>query len=209
MSDASSSDLSPEARGPRPEASYRELVLGCGSRREKIVAPPGHTEWSDVTRLDANPDHAPDVVWDLERKPWPFDDDAFDEVHAYELLEHLGQQGDAESFFADFSEIWRVLKPGGVLCATVPAWDSVWAWGDPGHRRVISEGSLAFLSQAIYEQNVGATPMSDYRYLYQADFQVCLCERRNETLCFVLRAVKPARTTTNLEPRISNLEQTR
>src|SRR5688572_24065546 len=107
--------------------------------------------WRGLTTLDMNPDHKPDVVWDLESVPWPLEDNTFEEVHAYEVLEHLGQQGDWRSFFAHFGETYRVLKPGGILFATVPMWNSAWAWADPSHTRIITLGTLMFLSQAEYQ----------------------------------------------------------
>src|SRR3546814_9594459 len=88
--------------------------------------------------MDHDPNCGADIVHDLDVMPWPVESDVFDEVHAYEVLEHLGSQGDFRSFFAHFGEIYRALKDGGILFATVPAWDSVWAWADPSHRRVIA-----------------------------------------------------------------------
>ena len=46
----------------------------------------------------------------------PFDDDAFDVVITSEVLEHI--QDDV----AAIAEMVRVLKPGGMFAATVPAW---------------------------------------------------------------------------------------
>ena len=46
----------------------------------------------------------------------PFDDDSFDKVIASEVLEHIA---DDESAFA---ELARVLRPGGRLAVTIPAW---------------------------------------------------------------------------------------
>lgn len=168
-----------------------ELLLGCGSRRKKLLHFPDQAAWTDLTTVDINPAHEPDVVWDLNRKPWPLDDDAFDEAHAYELLEHLGSgPGDYESFFADFSEIWRVLAPGGHLFATVPAVTSPWLWGDPSHRRQVSIESLTFLSQSEYERQVGVTAMSDFRHVYKADFELVWQQTEGDTFGFILRAVK-------------------
>lgn len=168
-----------------------DLLIGCGSRREKQF---NHDiPWGSLITLDINPTHKPDVVWDLRRLPLPFDDNRFDSIHAYEVLEHLGQQGDYEAFFAQFTELWRILKPGGVICATCPSWDDVWAWGDPSHSRIINQGTLAFLSQARYEEYSGETTMSDFRYIYHADFETRICEHRDGTFYFVLEAIKPAR----------------
>lgn len=174
----------------------RELLIGCGSRRNKVLFLPelGQTQdWANVTRLDIEPSHQPDVVHDLEELPWPLDDDSYDEIHAYEVLEHLGSQGDAKSFCAHFSEIWRILKPGGLLFATCPSLSSPWLWGDPSHKRVISSQSLAFLVQPQYTEQVGKTPMSDFRSFYKADFDILAQQDNGQTFAFVLKAVKPSR----------------
>jgi hypothetical protein len=64
------------------------------------------------------------------------------------------------------------MKPNGLFFATVPSWKSEWAWGDPSHTRVVQGANLPFLSQAVYERDVGSTPMSDFRYMYKADFDI-------------------------------------
>jgi hypothetical protein len=182
----------------------RELLIGCGRSREKRLRPPGRpAEWEALTTLDYNASHAPDVVHDLEVLPYPFDDGTFTEVHAYETLEHIGQQGDFRAFFAQFQELWRILEPGGFLAATCPSYRSMWAWGDPSHRRVITSGSLVFLSQAQYRSQVDGDPgprtsMSDFRFCYAADFEAAkeptygraLVSEDAENLWFILQAVK-------------------
>src|SRR5512143_115023 len=175
-------------------ATKTELLIGCGSARDKRVGLGESAQldpWQNLVTCDINADHDPDVVCDLEQFPWPWPDDAFDEVHAYEVLEHIsGQQGDAVAFFRTFSEVWRILKPGGVLCGTVPSPGTPWVWADPSHRRAIFPATLVFLSQAEYEAQVGKTPMSDFRYLYKADFVPVHLEVHDETFSFILRAVK-------------------
>lgn len=170
-----------------------ELLLGCGSSRIKKLALPGREEWSGLVTLDFAALHKPDVVHDIAKLPLPFDDDTFEEIHAYEVLEHVGQQGDWRFFFDQWSDFWRILKPGGHFIGTSPHWQSAWAWGDPGHTRIVSAENFVFLSQPSYAQ-VGKTPMTDYRFCYQADFDL-IHSRLNEAqqFEFVLRAVKPSR----------------
>ena len=172
---------------------YRELLIGCGQQRVKYAALAGHASWEALTTLDINPAHNPDVVHDLNVFPYPFLDNTFEEIHAYEVLEHLGVQGDAEAYFGQFSEFWRILKPGGYFFGSCPDWQSVWAWADPSHRRIITQGTLTFLSQAESERQVGVTQMSDFRYMYKADFDIIETGVHSEKLFFTLRAIKPSR----------------
>jgi len=175
----------------KPQHGYKELMLGCGDLRKKRLKPEdAEEEWQNLITLDMNPAVNPDVVHDLNVLPWPFDDDQFDEIHAYEVLEHLGAQGDYQSFFDHFNEIHRILKPGGYLLASTPTWDGMWAWSDPGHKRVISEGSLVFLSQENYEQKEKNSTMTDYRFCYKGDFSLEGIKEANDSLYFVLKAKK-------------------
>ena len=167
-----------------------DLLIGCGNSRNKRVVWSGTTkEWHDLTTLDIDAGCNPDVVWDLNVLPLPFADNTFDEIHAYEVLEHCGRQGDYRFFFAQFEEFHRILKPGGYFAATVPMWDSPWAWGDPGHTRVIPREALIFLDQREYVQ-VGETSITDYRSVYKADFELMSVMESEHTFGFILRAIK-------------------
>ncbi len=169
----------------------KELIIGCGQNtKQKILANGENRNYQNPVTLDINADHKPDIVYDLEKLPYPFEDNEFDEIHAYEVLEHTGQQGDYKFFFAQFAEFWRILKPGGLLMATVPHYKSMWAYGDPSHTRVINQGSLVFLSQKQYEMQVGKTAISDFRYIYQADLEVAFSQETEHQFYFILKAIK-------------------
>ncbi len=115
---------------------------------------------------------------------------------AHDVLEHLGQQGDYKTFFEEFSEWYRILKPGGILAGISPKWDGQWAWGDPGHTRVISEACFVYLQQPAYTQQVGKTAMTDYRFCYKADFNPVFYDYLDDTVFYyALQAVKPSRIT--------------
>ena len=150
--------------------------------------------WTELVTLDINGDHNPDVVHDLTVLPYPFADDTFHQVHLYDVLEHLGQQGDYRTFFGQFAEFWRILKPGGFLVACSPGPMSRWAWGDPGHTRIMGQECLVFLDQRQYTEQVGKTPITDYRFVYKADFNVAFSDvNSNGQHFYALEAVKPSR----------------
>ena len=170
----------------------KELLIGCGSNHNKRLTADGTQTFDNLTTLDNNPAHKPDIVWDLMSPgtlPVEWENE-FDEIHAYEVLEHLGQQGDYKLFFGQFEAFWRALKPNGHLCVTCPSRHSVWALGDPSHTRVLQKEMLAFLDQDMYTANVGVTSMSDFRNVYKAHFKPVHVLEDDEKFQFVLKAIK-------------------
>jgi hypothetical protein len=166
-----------------------ELLLGCGNRRDKRICPSGERlEWDELVTVDMDPACAPDIVHDLTHRPWPIADNACSQVHAYDVLEHLGRQGDWRGFFDDFAEIHRILAPNGVLFATVPI--NAWIWGDPGHTRYIGPESLVFLDQSQYETQVGKSRMTDYRHYWKGDLRKVWEQTSEDAYAFALRCVK-------------------
>ncbi len=167
-----------------------ELLIGCGNSREKrIKFKEVPDQWTELTTLDWDVECKPDVLHDLNHLPYPFADNTFDECHAYQVLEHCGRQGDARFFFSQFYEFWRILKPGGYFCASVPMYDSPWAFGDPSHTRVIPRHSLIFLNQAEYAQ-VGKSSITDFRRLWKGNFETLAVQEGDHEMGFVLRAIK-------------------
>lgn len=166
-----------------------ELLIGCGnSRRKKIGL--HNLEWSGLVTIDHDPDCGADIIHDLDEYPWPFEDNQFDEAHAYCVIEHLGRQGDYRSFFALFTELYRILRPGGHFYAIVPSLSSRWLWGDPSHTRAITPEGLVFLSQAEYRAQVGVTPMTDFRWLWKGDFETIAAQDDGDDFKFALKAIK-------------------
>lgn len=177
----------------KPSEDYCELLIGCGHSRLKELDPEGDNKWSNLYTLDSNEACNPDFLHDLEEFPYPFADDSFNEIHAYEVLEHTGAQGDWKFFFKQFDELWRILKPDGFLMASVPMWDSQWAWGDPGHKRVITEGSLIFLCRENYEvidSEPEKSPIADYRPYFKSNWKVEGVQETQDRFYFVLKAIK-------------------
>ena len=173
----------------------KELLIGCGSNHTKRLTIDGTSEFDNLVTLDYNADHKPDIVWDLmdpDVLPASMDNNSFDEIHAYEVLEHLGSQGDYKLFFKQFSVFWRVLKPNGHMFITFPSRNSVWALGDPSHTRIIQPEHFFFLCQPSYEQ-VGKTPMSDFRSIYKADFETVHVSDDGDTTNVIIQAIKPSR----------------
>ena len=169
--------------------SYLELNLGCGFYEKKRYFYKKNVEFKNVIKLDVNPECNPDIVWDLNKHPLPFDDAIFNEIHAYHILEHLGSQGDYKFFFSEFNEYYRILKKNGELFGIVPSIKSNWAIGDPGHTRVFHPYWLSFLDASKYDE-LGETSMSDYRNLIKCNYKIIDIKNNDDSFCFILRAIK-------------------
>lgn len=174
----------------------KALMLGAGhsplARKLSITEEPV-TQW---VSLDMNPECNPDVLFNLSRieRRWlnrlPFDNEEFNEIHAYDVLEHYGRQGHYIGFFRGFRELWRILKPRGVLYGICPRFDVDWAWGDPGHTRVITTGTLSYLTREMYDYKLGELPQTDYRRLVRPCWwSISVAEQTEFGLRFCLRKV--------------------
>jgi len=75
---------------------------------------------ADVRAVELSRSRGHDVRHIVGDASLPFDDGSFDAVTALDVLEHLRED------VAALRELRRVLRPSGVLLATVPAFQSLW-----------------------------------------------------------------------------------
>ncbi len=164
----------------------RSLLLGCGNSREKKVRIDGNPEWKgELTTLDMNANCGADILFDLSILPraalpasvdgarhhLPFANETFDELGAYDVLEHWGSQGDWRGWFTEFAEYHRILKPGGQFGIIVPIGDD--AFADPGHTRFIHLNHFKMLNQKWYVDRLAAgAPVTDYRTYWALNFEI-------------------------------------
>jgi SAM-dependent methyltransferase len=120
--------------------THRVLHLGPGREASLGVS------------VDLSPDVRPDVRADLNRPPYPFKDNSFDAAYAFSVVEHL------DNFFGVFTDLHRVLKPGGFVALLTPHFSDAASYIDPSHRLHLSalsfdyfiEGSHLFASYGFY-----------------------------------------------------------
>ncbi|MBK8730520.1 MAG: class I SAM-dependent methyltransferase [Tetrasphaera sp.] len=140
----------------------RVLDMGCGAGRHAFEL---YRRGADVVALDQNTSDLAEVAVLFEAMAaegqvptgssaatvegdalaLPFDDGEFDRIIAAEILEHIPDDRTA------MEELFRVLKPGGVLAVTVPRWFAEkvnWTLSDAyhevegGHVRIYKESEL-------------------------------------------------------------------
>ena len=178
----------------------KALMLGAGHtplERKLSVTEEPVDRWIS---LDMNEDAKPDILFSLNlieqgckipnEAGYDLAGEIFDEIHAYDVIEHYGQQGDYKGFFRGFKELWRILKPGGMLYGICPKYSSDWAWGDPGHTRVITQGTLCYLTRQMYK-DLGDAPQTDYRRFVDPCWWIVAVTKETEYgLQFALRKDK-------------------
>lgn len=86
-----------------------------------------------------------DIVHDLDIVPYPFKNNTVDEIHLYHVLEHL------QDPIKKLEEIYRILKPGGVLHMRVPHFSSMGAFTDLTHIRPFGYYSFDCLEKENYQ----------------------------------------------------------
>jgi SAM-dependent methyltransferase len=107
----------------------KKLNMGCGPHPKE-----GFTN-SDICTYGRN-----DIVEANLNTKLPFDDNSFDFIEAYMVLEHIQNLENA------MREINRVLKPSGIVEITVPYYTGTNAWDDPTHIRAFTSQTLLYFS---------------------------------------------------------------
>ena len=109
----------------------RRLDLGCGLKKR-----PGSFT------VDLRPAVEPDLVWDLERRPYPLPRGHFEQISALDVIEHLAN-------IQDFlEEAHALLAPGGVLEITTPHFSCANSFTDPTHRHHLGYFSFDYFTDA-------------------------------------------------------------
>lgn len=143
-----------EVQEPKP----LRLDLGCGQNC-KIGDDGVKFTGVDYVKCDGV-----DIVHDLTKFPYPFEDNSVDEVFTSHFLEHL----DGEQRIRFFSEMYRILKPDGKMTHVHPYYKSVRAIQDPTHKfPPISENSYLY-----WDKNWrAANKLDHYKMPKELDFE--------------------------------------
>lgn len=123
---------------PLPET----LHLGCGRKKYPLGPALG---------VDAVPGPGVDVIWDLDRRPWPLPDGAFSKIYLVNVLEHLAD------VVATMEEVHRVCRPGAEVVVLAPCASSHHLWTDPTHRRSFLSRSFQYFSDRFADEQFSYT----------------------------------------------------
>jgi hypothetical protein len=145
-----------------------KLDLGCGTNKKE-----------GFTGVDQYAMPGVDVVLNIGKDPWPWEDDSVDEAHTSHFVEHLN----ASERIHFCNELHRVLKPGAACTMIVPHWGSCRAYGDLTHQwPPVSEFWFYYLSKEWRAQNA---PHNDKQWNpegYSCDFECTWGYSMNQAL---------------------------
>jgi hypothetical protein len=108
----------------------KTLNLGCGLK--PITGAVNHD-------LEKHAAHV-DVSWDLNKYPYPWESDQFEQVVMDDVMEHL------DDVVKTMDECWRIMKLGGIITIKVPRWDHWTSWCDPTHKRTFMQCSFEYFT---------------------------------------------------------------
>lgn len=129
-------------------ATLRKLDVGAGGKRD-----------DGFETMDVSPVYSPDFQHDLTQFPWPFEDNTFDELRCWHVLEHIERQ----HLISVMNELQRVLKVGGVADIEVPVFPYWTAIADPTHVSFFVPQTFAyFCTVESYHRAVHGSPVADY-----------------------------------------------
>jgi SAM-dependent methyltransferase len=123
----------------RPTGAGRVLDLGCGSAK-----------YAGAFGVDRSADTDADLVHDLDRFPYPIDDQEFDQVLMQDVLEHV------EDPYRLFAELHRICRPGARVHLRTPHFSSVLAYSDPTHRHYFSALGIRSLAEPRFAHYTAA-----------------------------------------------------
>jgi predicted SAM-dependent methyltransferase len=108
------------------------LDLACGQHKQ-----PGYLG-VDIVEMPGV-----DIVCDLTKFPWPWENDSIDGLYASHYLEHT------LDLIAFMNECHRILKKGCALHTVSPYYTSMRCWQDPTHVRALCEKTAHYFNKAI------------------------------------------------------------
>lgn len=101
----------------------------------------GNSKQEGFTGIDISPACDADVIHDLTRFPWPFEDDSVDEGFTSHYVEHT------PDLVAFMNEVYRILKPDAMIRIVHPHLRSDRAFQDPTHTRFIPEQTWYYFAR--------------------------------------------------------------
>lgn len=124
--------MRPQSHKDQERKPFMKLNMGCGTNKRDGF-------------INVDKCGNPDVIWDLETFPWPWDDNSVTEVRFDNILEHLGQTSGV--FLRIFQELYRICVNKALITIVVPHPRHNSFLCDPTHVRPIMPETLELFSK--------------------------------------------------------------
>lgn len=113
-----------------------KIDMGCGGQKQE-----------DFFGIDLLPLPGVDLVWDLEKTPYPLPDECANVILASHVVEHINPH---KGVFIDvMNEWWRLMSPGGKLLISTPYAGSIGYWQDPTHCNPCNEITWGYFDPTV------------------------------------------------------------
>ena len=163
-----------------------KLNLGCGEDHK-----PGYVNVDKYGN--------PDLIHDLEKFPWPWEDCSVGEILLKHVIEHLGER--TETYLNIVKELYRICCPGAKVYIMVPHPRHDDFSDDPTHVRMVTPQGLSLFSKRKnhewIERGFSNTPLGIY---LDVDFEIINVEHifdpvwaeilKNKDNIFISQAIK-------------------
>lgn len=137
-----------------------KIDLGCGRNKKQ-----------GCFGIDCQSLPGVDLVCDCNQRI-PLDDSVADEIFASDFLEHINN----DKRIHIMSEIWRLLKPDGILISITPSTDGRGAFQDPTHYSFWNENSFWYYTKDDHRRLYGIVPKFSVISLFTTpmnEYNVC------------------------------------
>ncbi len=101
----------------------------------------GMTVKEGYTNIDMLQIGHTDIIHDLNKYPYPFKDNIFDEILAEDVLEHLNE------IVAPLEELHRICKNNALIKIKVPIYPSEFMFENPTHKLVFTRNTFVWFAE--------------------------------------------------------------
>lgn len=113
-------------------------------KKNKLNLACGKDIKEDYINLDWSKFDGVDVVHDVNKFPWPFKSDTFEEIYCSHILEHVDDMVQA------MREIHRISKNGGKVIVFGPHFSCGVSYRDPTHKRTLSYCTFDYFTKECF-----------------------------------------------------------
>jgi hypothetical protein len=137
-----------------------KLDLGCGANKKEGYIGVDKYNFQGV-----------DIILDLGKEDWPWENESIDEVNCTNLINHLTNFENKHERIHFFNELYRVIKKESKVNLSIPHWCSMRYYGDPTNCEPFSELGFFYLNEEWRKNNAPHTDIKWNENGYKCNFE--------------------------------------